>query len=140
MTWRRLNLAYQWGGHPGRPGRPTPVWHTVHLPPRGGLVVVTKAAVLLRRWFRPPAGVGRQRRARWVTLGVRSTRPGRWATRATYLGGQLSCTTRAVRAVAPTGGYDFTRWRYPVRGVTTWDDPVGGAYHAETYLVRPRYV
>lgn len=139
MTWRRLNLAYQWGGHPGGVGRPPRVYHTVHLPPRAGSVVTTKAAVLLRRWFRPVDGLGRRRRARWVTLGA-AGRPGRWATRAAYRAGQLSCTTRAVRSVAPTGGYDFTRWRYPVRGVARWDDPVGGAYHAEAYLVRPRYV
>jgi hypothetical protein len=138
MTWKHVNFVLHWGVPVG-PRRGTPAGgYTVHLPPGCPAWAAPKAAGLLRGWTR--AGLVRTRRARWVTLGGSTHRPGRWATGGSLRGGHLSLTARAVRRLAPPGGYDFGGWRYPVRGVTLLAPPWGAALDGEVQLVRPRYV
>jgi hypothetical protein len=135
MTWKYVNFVLHWGVPlPGPTRRPVGTY-TVHLAPGVPGWAPAKAAGLLREWNR--SALGRTRRARWVTLGVRG-RPRRWATAGVVRGGQLNFTTRSVRRFAR--GYDLTGWRHPVRGVTVAGLPWGVALHGETELVRPRYV
>lgn len=142
MTWKRVNFVLQWGPAAGAlavaPRRHPDGHYTVHLPPGAPVWVHAKASRLVREWLRP-AGVSTRRRVRWATFGA-TGRPGRWARGAHLRGRAWAGTTRAVRGLVRSGGYDFTRWGRPVRGVTLLEAPWGVALHGEVQVVRPRYV
>lgn len=142
MTWKHTAWLLQWGPSGGVISRVTSrrvdsLTLSFHYPGGTPLWTVVKGRVYLRRWLGCSPRGGPQR-GKWYTMLVTPLEAPRWAEKGTPHRGGINLAVRGVGGVFRPAGFDFSRWRFTLRGSAPggWSTGVD----PEQYLLRPRYV
>lgn len=138
MTWKHTAWVLQWGSPGGvslTSGVVPPGTLSFHFPPGTPLWGSVKGEIFLRGGW--TTRVGGSRVGRWSTRVVHPGGPIRWATTGVVHPGGVSLGTLGVGEVYRPGGFDFSRWRFRLRGgyPSGWVSLVD----PEVQLRRPRY-